>query len=164
MAQVNLQIDGRSVSVAEGKTILQACRSEGIEIPHLCYSDDLPANSTCRLCVVEVDGANNLVPSCSAQVTPNMVVSTNSERVAAARKLVLELLMSDHPADCLSGTNGSACELERYAREFGLATTRYLGETHDYEVDESSPFFTVDLNRVQRHPAHRRHRPRLSRI
>jgi formate dehydrogenase alpha subunit len=147
MAQVNLQIDGRSVSVAEGKTILQACRSEGIEIPHLCYSDDLPANSTCRLCVVEVDGANNLVPSCSAQVTPNMVVSTNSERVAAARKLVLELLMSDHPADCLSGTNGSACELERYAREFGLATTRYLGETHDYEVDESSPFFTVDLNR-----------------
>jgi len=147
MSQVNLQIDGRSVAVAEGKTIFQACLSEGIEIPHLCYSDDLPANSTCRLCVVEVDGTGALVPSCSAQVTENMVIRTDTERVANARKLVLELLMSDHPTDCLSGENGGVCDLERYARQFGLTATRYLGETHDYQVDQSNPFFTVDLNR-----------------
>jgi formate dehydrogenase alpha subunit len=147
MSQVNLQIDGRSVSVAEGRTIFQACQSEGIEIPHLCYSDNIPASSGCRLCVVEVEGAGALVASCSAQVADDMVVRTDTERVVSARKLVLELLMSDHPADCLSGGNGTVCELERYARQFGLTATRYLGETHDYPVDESNPFFTVDLNR-----------------
>ena len=146
MARVNLQIDGRAVNVPEGGNVLEAARQAGIDIPRLCYSPDMPPNSACRLCVVEVDGAGTLVASCSAQAVDNMVVRTDTERVTRARKIVLELLLSDHPAECVEGGNGAICDLEVYARQFGLTGTPYEGERHDYPLDESSPFFTVDLN------------------
>lgn len=93
-AQVELTIDGQKVSVSEGTTILGACRQLGIEIPTLCYLETLHPVNVCRICVVELDGARVLVPSCSRQVEPGMAVRTRSKRVDLSRKLVLELLGS----------------------------------------------------------------------
>ncbi len=92
--QVELTIDGRDVRVAEGTTILQACRGVGIETPTLCYLENLTPVNVCRVCVVEVEGSRVLVPACSRPVEPKMAVSTDSERVRHSRKLVLEMLAS----------------------------------------------------------------------
>jgi predicted molibdopterin-dependent oxidoreductase YjgC len=93
-AQVELTIDGRIVTVAEGTTLLSACASIGIEIPTLCYLETLHPVNVCRICVVELEGARVLVPACSRQVEPGMVVKTRSERVDLSRRLVLEMLAS----------------------------------------------------------------------
>ena len=147
MNEVRLQIDGKEVSTAEGTTIFEAARSVGIEIPHLCYREDLTPTAACRLCVVEVEGARNLVASCAYPVANNLVVRTNTERVIKTRRLVIELLLSDHPFDCMTCEKSGACELERYAYELGVATTRFQGEKHDYPLDETNPFFVRDYNK-----------------
>jgi len=147
MNEVRLQIDGREVSATEGTTVFEAARSVGIEIPHLCYREDLTPTAACRLCVVEVEGARNLVASCAYPVANNMVVRTNTERIIKARRLVIELLLSDHPFDCMTCEKSGACELERYAYELGVATTRFQGEKHDYPLDETNPFFVRDYNK-----------------
>jgi predicted molibdopterin-dependent oxidoreductase YjgC len=91
---VELSIDGQEVKLAEGATILDACRQLGIATPTLCYADTLTPVNVCRVCVVEVEGSRTLVPSCSRKVEPGMVVHTDSERVRTSRRLVLELLAS----------------------------------------------------------------------
>src|SRR5205814_2922916 len=91
---VELTIDGESVRVMEGSTILDACRLRGIDTPTLCYGDTLTPVNVCRVCVVEVEGARTLVPSCSRKAEAGMVVHTDSERVRTSRRLVLELLGS----------------------------------------------------------------------
>ncbi|MDP6716484.1 MAG: 2Fe-2S iron-sulfur cluster-binding protein, partial [SAR202 cluster bacterium] len=96
MTTMRVQIDGKDCEVVEGTTIFEAAQEAGIEIPRLCHRENLPATSACRLCVVEVDGAKNLSASCSGAVTNDMVISTTSDRVIQSRKLVLELLLSDH--------------------------------------------------------------------
>lgn len=93
-AQVALTIDGRPVSIAEGSTILSACASIGIDVPTLCFLETLRPVNACRICVVEVEGARVLVPACSRQVEPGMVVKTRGARVDLSRKLVLEMLAS----------------------------------------------------------------------
>src|SRR5262245_44329289 len=94
MRTVTLSIDGETVSVPEGTTILAACRSMGVEIPTLCFLDTLHPVNVCRICVVELEGARVLAPACSRTVDDNMVVRTNSPRVKHSRKLVLEMLAS----------------------------------------------------------------------
>ncbi len=147
MNTVTLQINGRDVSVRNGATILEASSGAGIEIPRLCHMEGLPPNASCRLCVVEVGGARNLLASCSYPVSDNMVVRTNSERVIRARKLVLELILSDHPFDCMTCEKSGACSLEKYAYELGVSTTRFPGEEHAYPLDESNPFIVTDYNK-----------------
>jgi predicted molibdopterin-dependent oxidoreductase YjgC len=116
--QVTLTINGRSVSVTEGTTILGACATLGIEIPTLCFLETLKPVNVCRLCVVEVEGARVLVPSCSRAAEPNMVVHTDSPRVRHSRKLVLELLASSVDLSTAPGMaellQEYACEPERY--------------------------------------------------
>ena len=92
--EVEVTIDGRAVRVLEGTTILQACKSVGIETPTLCYLETLTPVNVCRVCVVEVEGSRVLVPACSRQVEPGMVIQTDSERVRLSRRLVFELLGS----------------------------------------------------------------------
>jgi predicted molibdopterin-dependent oxidoreductase YjgC len=91
---IDVSIDGRTVAVAEGETLLDACRALGIEVPTLCFAKNLTPVNACRVCVVELDGARTLVPACSRKVEPGMVVQTDSPRVRLSRKLVLELLGS----------------------------------------------------------------------
>ncbi len=94
MSNVEITVDGRSVVTPAGQTILEACRSEGFDIPTLCFLENLTPANTCRICVVEVDGSRALVPACSRKVEPGMVIQTESERVRHTRKMVLELLGS----------------------------------------------------------------------
>ena len=115
---VELTVDGRSVSVGEGATILDACRRLGIDTPTLCYGDTLTPVNVCRVCVVEVEGSRALVPSCSRKVEPGMVVHTNSPRVRTSRRMVLELL--DSSVDL-----STAPEARRYVEDYGADASRF---------------------------------------
>ncbi len=117
--KVTFSIDGRSVSAAAGTTILEVARSEGIEIPTLCQIDTLAPVNVCRVCVVEVKGARTLVPACSRQVSEGMEISTGSERVNTARRMVLELLASSVDLS-LAGA-----DLNRWMSEYGAAPERH---------------------------------------
>lgn len=147
MNEIALQINGRKVSVEEGTTVFQAARKIGIDIPHLCYMENLSPTAGCRLCLVEVKGARTLVASCAYPVVNGMEVFTDTERVIKARKLALELLLSDHPYDCMTCEKSGNCELEMYAYKFGLSTYRFHGEKHNYPIDETNPFFVRDYNK-----------------
>ena len=115
---VELTIDGASVAVPEGATLLEACRSIGIDTPTLCYLENLTPVNVCRVCVVEVEGLRTLVPACSRTVEPGMVVQTDSERVRHSRRMVLEFLAS-------SVDVSTAPDLRRYAERYGAEPGRY---------------------------------------
>src|SRR2546422_4579780 len=100
--EVELTIDGTTVRVPEGTTILEACRAQKIDTPTLCYLENLTPVNVCRVCVVELEGSRVLVPACSRKVEPNMVVRTDSERVRLSRRLVLEFLASSVDLSCAS--------------------------------------------------------------
>lgn len=125
MAQVNVTIDGKVAHVEQGSTILQAAQSVDIKIPTLCYLNLHDTNmenktASCRICVVEVEGRKNLAPACATPVMEGMVVKTNTLRVINARKKVLELILSDHPKDCMACTKLGDCELLQMAERFGI--------------------------------------------
>jgi formate dehydrogenase alpha subunit len=147
MAEIRLTIDGREVQAEAGMTIFEAARKAGISIPHLCYRHDLTPTTSCRLCVVEVEGARTLVASCALPVAPKMVVRTDTKRVRDARRLVVELLLSDHPYDCMTCEKSGSCKLEKYAYEFGIRKTRFQGEKHEYPLRAVNPFYERDYNK-----------------
>ncbi|MBU2599299.1 formate dehydrogenase subunit alpha [bacterium] len=144
---IELTIDGKTVTVEESATILQAAKSVGIKIPHLCYHKSLLPTSSCRLCVVEVEGARTLVASCSYPVSAGMKVKTATERVLNARRLILDLLLSNHPTDCLTCEKNGVCKLQKYAYELGITTTNFKGEKTQYLIDTSNPFMERDYNK-----------------
>jgi predicted molibdopterin-dependent oxidoreductase YjgC len=147
MTEISMTIDGRAVQVQEGITIFEAARRAGIHIPHLCYHEDLSPTTGCRLCVVEVEGARTLVASCAYPVAPQMVVRTDTPRVRQARRLVIELLLSDHPYDCMTCEKSGSCALEKYAYIFGIRKPRFAGDQHDYPLRGANPFFERDYNK-----------------
>ena len=130
---IQLTIDNRPVSVPKGTSVLDAAATVGIDIPALCHIDlkgtcvkSSPA--ACRICVVEIDGRRNLAPSCATMVTEGMVVRTNSARVVRARKTVAELILSDHPNDCLTCAKCNHCELQKLVTRFNIREMPYKGE------------------------------------
>jgi predicted molibdopterin-dependent oxidoreductase YjgC len=147
MDKVTLKIDGKRVTISAGATVLQAAKSAGISIPHLCYRDDLKPTGACRICLVEVKGARTLLPSCSLAVSEGMVVQTNTPRVLEARKMVVELLLSDHPFACMTCEKSGSCKLEKYAYELRVRSSRFEGEKHQYPIDISNPFIGRDYNK-----------------
>jgi len=147
MGEISLSIDGREVKASEGMTVFEASRKAGITIPHLCYREDLRPTAACRLCLVEVEGSRGLVASCAFPVGDKMVVRTNTTRVQNARTQVIELLLSDHPADCMTCEKSGTCSLEKYAYEFGIRKSRFDGERHAYPLRDSNPFFERDYNK-----------------
>ena len=147
MEKVKLTIDGKAMSVNKGTTVFQAAKAAGISIPHLCYREDLGATGACRICLVEVEGARTLVASCSFPVSEGMVVKTDTPRVINARKMVLELILSDHPFDCMTCEKSGSCKLEKYAYQMGLKSSRFEGERHHYSLETSNPFIGRDYNK-----------------
>ncbi len=142
MKLLNVTVDGKLVQVPEGTTILAAARSAGITIPTLCYlnlSDFGCVNNvaSCRICVVEVEGKANLSPACATPVFEGMKVKTNTVRVLNSRRAVLELLLSDHPKDCLICQKSGECELQDLAASFGIREIRYPGKESTYRKDVS---------------------------
>ncbi|NLX60291.1 MAG: molybdopterin-dependent oxidoreductase [Phycisphaerae bacterium] len=125
MSDVRLTIDDREVVVPEGTTILEAARSVGIEIPHFCYHPGLSAPSNCRMCLVEVQGQDKLVPSCATAVADGMVVRTGTPRVHESHRSVMEFYLSNHPLDCPVCDQAGECVLQDYSYGWGSATSRF---------------------------------------
>lgn len=135
---VELTINNIKVQAEEGMTILEAAKSVGIHIPTLCHMKDLVPTGACRICVVEVEGMNGLTPSCAYPVYEGMVVETNSARVRRSRKTIVELLVENHPQDCLVCVRNKNCELQDLSEQYGLREHKYVGETKDHAIDISS--------------------------
>ena len=144
---VSLTIDGQTVSVPAGTSIMRAAMDMGTKVPKLCATDSVKAFGSCRLCLVEIDGRPGTPASCTTPVGEGMVVHTQTERLKRLRKGVMELYISDHPLDCLTcGANGD-CELQDMAGAVGLREVRYgyEGESHTHMAkDQSNPYFDYD--------------------
>ncbi|MDD4694588.1 MAG: [FeFe] hydrogenase, group A, partial [Firmicutes bacterium] len=147
MDNINLTIDGKAVSCPAGTTIYQAAKKVGIEIPTLCYHEDLGTPSVCRICVVEIVGMRTLQPSCSYPVAEGMKVLTNSPGVREARKMVVELLLAHHPEDCQTCSRNLKCELQQIAFNLGIREVRFDRINRFLPVDESSPSIIRDPNK-----------------
>ncbi|WP_320934663.1 2Fe-2S iron-sulfur cluster-binding protein, partial [Hungatella effluvii] len=143
---IKLTINGKTVEIEEGATIMEAAAKAGIKIPSLCHLKDVHTYGSCRICVVEVDGMKNLQASCIVRARDGMVVHTNSPKVRAARKVLYELLLSDHPKDCLSCNRNQNCELQELGYELGITETRLEGERSGCSVD-ISPSITRDTSK-----------------
>jgi len=138
LAKVTLTIDGRPVQAEAGQTVLEAANAAGIYIPTLCYHPDLKPEGVCRLCVVEVKGQRVLPTACTLPVAEGMVVDTHTANVREARKIVLELLLANHPQDCLTCSRNQHCELQKLSNEFGIRELPFEGARRVAERDTSS--------------------------
>lgn len=147
MQWIQLIIDNKKIRVPEKTTILEACRMNNIPVPTLCHDPELTNWGACRLCVVEVEGMRNLVPSCATEVKPRMIVRTNTPEVREARKTILELMVANHDIDCLTCEKMGECELSRYAYEYGVKKDVFQGAKRRYDIDDSNPFIIRDLNK-----------------
>ncbi|MBO5782563.1 MAG: iron hydrogenase small subunit [Clostridia bacterium] len=141
---VNLKINGISVSVEEGSTILQAAKLAGVEIPTLCYLSGVAHSGSCRMCVVEATGARGLVAACEYPVNEGMEVWTNTEKCRKSRKTTLELLLSTHKKKCLTCDRSGACELQRLALEYGADAERFETKLSGAPLDDTSAFLVRD--------------------
>ena len=145
---VTVEIDGKSVTVPEGTSIMRAAAIAGVKVPKLCASDNLKAFGSCRLCLCEVDGRKGYPASCTTTVAPNMKVRTESPKLSQLRRSVMELYLSDtstydHPSGAPAHT-----ELNTMAERLGVTSTPYANgkRHHDIPKDESNPYFTFDPN------------------
>lgn len=151
---INLTIDNRPVAVERGTSLLQAAAQVGIKIPSLCYMklDDLNIENKpggCRVCVVEVEGRRNLAPACCTDVAEGMVVKTHSMRAIHARRTVVELILSDHPTDCLKCAKAGNCDLQSMAQHLGIREIHFEGEQSTYRED-TSPAIIRELDKCIR--------------
>jgi iron-only hydrogenase group A len=144
---LNLTINKKEIQVPEGTTILQAAEKTGVRIPTLCHLQGHQALGACRVCVVEVEGARNLVASCATPASDGMVIKTNTRRVREARRTVVELLLSEHDGDCQTCERSGDCELQEVAREMGITQLRYTGERTAAHMDASTPALTRDASK-----------------
>lgn len=144
---VNLTIDGISVSVPKGSTILQAAKEVGIQIPTLCWHPDQAVKANCRVCVCEVEGNRLLQAACSTPATEGMVIKTKTPKVIEARKTILELILSNHPQDCLNCIRNQNCELQDLAAEYVIRDNPFEYKTRGYELDYSTPAIIRDQNK-----------------
>lgn len=136
---MRVQINNKTVEITQGQTILSAIKTAGMNVPTLCHLEGLFPSGACRMCVVEVEGQNNLVPSCSVEARESMKIRTHSPRVLKARKTILELLLANHPDDCLYCDRNKSCELQDLADELGIRHREYRTHTENIEIDSSSP-------------------------
>jgi len=144
---VTLEIDGRTVTVPEGTSVMRAAAESGVRVPRLCATDSLEAFGSCRLCLVEIEGRKGTPASCTTPVEPGMKVTTQTGKLARMRRNVMELYISDHPLDCLTCPANGNCELQDMAGVVGLREVRYGydGENHlDDAGDDSNPYFSFD--------------------
>jgi formate dehydrogenase alpha subunit len=147
MPTVTLTVDGKQVTVPKGTTILKAAQKAGAFIPTLCHDDELSSPGACRICVVEVKGARALVASCVAAANEGMVVETASPQVIEARKTILELILANHPEDCLTCHKSGDCKLQDYAYFYDVKPGNFQGEAHQYDLEDDNLFIVRDMNK-----------------
>ena len=143
---LHLTINGKPVEVPEGSTIMEAAEAAGVKVPSLCHMKNVHQYGSCRICVVEVEGMKNLQASCMVKAREGMKVKTHSPKVLAARKVLYELLLSNHPKDCLSCNRNQSCELQELGYELGVTESRFEGAMSKAKVD-ISPSITRDTSK-----------------
>lgn len=144
---VSLTIDGRIITVPVGTSILEAAQSLDIDIPNFCYDKDLTIAAGCRMCVVEVEGHRNMVPACATNVVEGMVVQTETPKVVEARKMLLDLILANHPQDCMTCEKTGECRLQDYCYRYGVKETTFKGEKKHYEKDTANHLIERDQNK-----------------
>jgi len=144
---VNITINNRKIAANEGETIMEAARRNNVNIPSLCWLEGVHRIGSCRICVVEVEGAKTLQASCIVPVQEGMVIRTNTEKVRKTRKLLYELIMSDHPRECLSCARNQNCELQKLGGMISADNDRFAGERSKSDIDDSSPSIVRDMSK-----------------
>ena len=144
---VTLTIDGTKVTVKQGSTILDAARQANIDIPTLCFLKEINEMGDCRMCIVEVEGRKGFATSCIQKAEEGMVVHTHTPAVLEARRMVLDLIISNHAKDCLTCTRSGNCELQNLAIKFNVLNIEYEGERTKHKVDDKSPSIVRDFNK-----------------
>lgn len=140
---VSIEVNQRTLEAEAGETLLSCIKRHGVSVPTLCHIDGLPPSGACRMCVVELEGTPNLVPSCAFPVAEGMRVRTHSPRVVEARRTIVELLLADHPDDCLYCPRNGSCQLQQLADELGVRR-RFRGARSVCQLDTSSPSIVRD--------------------
>lgn len=138
MNKISVTINNINVELENGATILDAAQKAGVRIPTLCHVESQVPKGACRVCMVEVEGARNLMAGCTTPAADGMVVKTNTKQVRDARKFVVEMLLSEHCGDCKTCERNNDCELQALAREMGINSVRFAGEQTASEIDEST--------------------------
>jgi formate dehydrogenase (NADP+) alpha subunit len=145
--EFNLMINGQLIVFDKGKTILQVCRDANIPIPTLCNDQRLKPYGGCRLCLVELEGMKRPLASCTTPAEKGMVITTESPRLTRLRRTTLELLLSNHPNDCMCCEATGSCDLQELAYNFGVKTDKYSGEKWKLPLRQDNPFITFDPNK-----------------
>ncbi|MFA6110341.1 MAG: NADH-dependent [FeFe] hydrogenase, group A6 [Candidatus Latescibacterota bacterium] len=141
---VNIEVNHHKVQAQKGETILTALKREGIRVPTLCHLEGLTPTGACRVCAVEVEGMPALIPSCSYPVSEGMKIHTHSARALEARRTIIELLLANHPDDCLYCVGNGNCDLQHLAEELGVRNRLFKGKRSTGKLDVSSPSLVRD--------------------
>lgn len=147
MSNLHININENKLTVSPGSTILDAATAAGIHIPTLCHDPRLKPVGACRVCLVEVEGARAPLPACATKVTDGMVVATDTKKIHKLRKTVVELLISDHPLECVTCEQCGDCGLQDLAYQYGLNKSRYIGERHPLREQEDDPFIQRKMDK-----------------
>ena len=147
MSVVTLTIDDKAIAIEEGATVLQAAKEAGVPIPTLCHLEGISEAAACRLCMVEVEGINRLLPACVTAVSEEMVVHTNTQKLQDYRRMTVELLFSEGNHVCAICVANENCELQDMAVTVGMDHSRFTYQFPQRDVDLSHPMFGIDHNR-----------------
>jgi len=143
---VNMEFDGKAVSVPEGMTLVDAAATVGVHIPNLCHIKELKGVGACRMCMVELEGMKTPVTGCTTRTKEGMKVQTSTPKVEEIRKFVTDLVLSFHPLDCMTCPKAGACDLQRYAGDLKIQESTFGRKSFNYPLNDRSPFITIDNN------------------
>jgi NADH dehydrogenase/NADH:ubiquinone oxidoreductase subunit G len=147
MGTIAITINRQEIEAQAGMTILEAARENGIEIPTLCYHQELSPIGACRICVVEVEGSRTLVGSCHTPVTEGMVIHTHSDKVLATRRMIVELILASHCGSCYMCEKANICELRQIAADLEVGLPRFQTRKNYYPLEDVSPYIVRDLTK-----------------
>ena len=144
---ITLKIDDKEVKVKKGTTVLEAARQAEVDVPTLCFLKDINEVGDCRMCIVEIEGRRGFIPSCVQKAEEGMIVHTNTKNVADARRVILELIISNHKVECLTCTRSGNCELQELAKKFNIRDIEFPGTIIEHEIDDVSPSIVRDFSK-----------------
>jgi NADP-reducing hydrogenase subunit HndD len=147
MSNITITINGSKLTGTEDMTILEVAQANGIDIPTLCYREELPPIGACRICVVEVEGSRTLVGSCHTPITEGMVIYTDSPKVLETRRVIVELLLASHCGSCYMCNKANICELRSIAADLDVGLPRFQARRRYYPIEDVSPYVVRDLTK-----------------
>src|SRR6266571_4067580 len=147
MADINITVDGKRVTAAQGTLLIEACKSVGIEVPSFCYYPNLSLQGACRMCLVKVEKIPKLQTACTTVISEGMIVTTDSDEIRQARKSMVEMLLGNHPLDCPVCDAGGECELQDMTFSYGAAESKFMEAKNHKDEQQWSPVVFFDRPR-----------------